>query len=124
MCLAAACAGLSSCTTTYDAYGRPVQSVDPGTAAAGAVAAGVLGYAIADSHDHHYYGGPYYYGRPGYYGRPYYRNVYYRGDGRYGYYRSGYARQKPPGGYVRDSHPAPKHGGGGHSQGSRPSKKR
>ena len=37
-----------SCTTTYDAYGRPVQSVNPGTAAAAAVAAGVIGYALAD----------------------------------------------------------------------------
>ncbi len=37
-----------SCTTTYDAYGRPVQSVDPGLALAGIVAAGAIGYAIAD----------------------------------------------------------------------------
>lgn len=44
-------AGLSSCTTTYDAYGRPVQSVDPGTAAAGAAAAGVAGYAIGRNSD-------------------------------------------------------------------------
>lgn len=48
--------------TTYDAYGRPVQSVDPGAATAGVVAAGVLGYALADGggrdrdrHHHHYY---------------------------------------------------------------------
>ena len=40
-----------SCTTTYDAYGNPRQTVDPGTAAAGAVAAGVLGYAIANNRD-------------------------------------------------------------------------
>jgi hypothetical protein len=49
-----------SCTTTYDAYGNPRQSVDPGTAAAGVAAAGVLGYAIARNRDdgdrhHHYY---------------------------------------------------------------------
>lgn len=58
-----------SCMTTYDAYGRPVQSVDPGAAAAGAVAAGAVGYAIGqnNSHDHYYYGG-------GYYRRPYYRH--------------------------------------------------
>lgn len=51
----------TSCMTTYDAYGRPVQSVDPGAAAAGAVAAGALGYAIGQHNDdHYYYGGPYY----------------------------------------------------------------
>ncbi len=60
----------SSCTTTYDAYGRPVQSVDPGAAAAGAVAAGALGSAIGQNNDrdHHYYG----------YRRPYYRPYGYR----------------------------------------------
>lgn len=36
-----------SCQTTYDAYGNPRQTVDPGTAAAGAAAVGVLGYALA-----------------------------------------------------------------------------
>lgn len=49
--------GLSTrCTTTYDAYGRPVQSVDPGVAIAGVAAAGVLGYAIANNNDddHHH----------------------------------------------------------------------
>lgn len=55
-----------SCMTTYDAYGRPVQSVDPGAAVAGAAAAGVLGYALAnnnnDNHHHGYYGGGGYYG--------------------------------------------------------------
>ena len=59
----------TSCMTTYDAAGRPVQSVDPGAAAAGAVAAGALGYAIGQNNDHHhyYYGGRGYYGRGGYY---------------------------------------------------------
>lgn len=57
----------TSCTTTYDAYGRPVQSVDPGAAAAGAVAAGALGYAIGQHNDDRYYYG-------GYYGRGYYRH--------------------------------------------------
>ncbi len=50
----------SSCTTTYDYYGRPVQSVDPGVAMAGIAAAGLVGYALAnDRHHHHggYYGG-------------------------------------------------------------------
>ena len=51
----------TSCMTTYDAYGRPVQSVDPGAAAAGVVAAGAVGYAIGQHNDdhHHYYGGYY-----------------------------------------------------------------
>jgi hypothetical protein len=48
----------TSCYTTYDAYGRPVQSVDPGTATAAALAAGVAGYAIGrdrdDRHHHHH----------------------------------------------------------------------
>lgn len=38
-----------SCTTTYDAYGNPRQSVDPATAVVGVAAAGVLGYAIANN---------------------------------------------------------------------------
>lgn len=41
----------TNCTTTYDAYGNPRQSVDPGAAVAGAAAAGVLGYAIANKRD-------------------------------------------------------------------------
>lgn len=55
-------AGLSSCTTTYDSYGRPVQTVDPGAAAAGAAAAGVAGYAIGRNSDNdkkYYRGGNY-----------------------------------------------------------------
>lgn len=55
---------LTSCTTTYDAYGRPVQTVDPGAAVAAAAAVGVAGYAIGrNNDDHHHYGGyryPYY----------------------------------------------------------------
>jgi hypothetical protein len=64
-----------SCMTTYDSAGRPVQSVDPAAAVAGAAAAGILGYAIANNNDdhHHYHG----YRRGGYYGRG-------------GYYRRGY----------------------------------
>lgn len=61
-----------SCMTTYDSYGRPVQSVDPGAAVFGAAAAGLVGYAIAnnnnDSH-HYYHSRPYYAPYP----RPYYR---------------------------------------------------
>lgn len=44
----------TSCTTTYDYYGRPVQSVDPGMAAAGIAAAGLIGYAIGQHNDHHH----------------------------------------------------------------------
>ena len=59
-----------SCMTTYDSAGRPVQSVDPVVAVAGAAAVGLIGYAIANDNNHHhnYYGGGGYY-RP--YGRHY-----------------------------------------------------
>ena len=40
---------LSSCTSTYDPHGRPTQTVDPGVAIAGAAAAGLVGYAIANN---------------------------------------------------------------------------
>ena len=63
----------SNCTTTYDAYGNPRQSVDPGTAAVGAVAAGVLGYAIANNrndNNHYYHNNNYYRPAP----RRYYRH--------------------------------------------------
>ncbi|MFT4177075.1 MAG: hypothetical protein QM627_10520 [Luteolibacter sp.] len=57
----------TSCMTTYDAYGRPMQTVDPGVAVAGAAAAGVLGYAIANDnrrhHHHHYHRAPRHYPR-------------------------------------------------------------
>jgi hypothetical protein len=55
-----------SCMTTYDSAGRPVQSVDPGVAIAGAAAAGLVGYAIANDNDHrhNYYGGGGGYYRP------------------------------------------------------------
>ncbi len=38
-----------SCTTTYDTYGRPVKSVEPGVAIAGVAAALVVGALIASS---------------------------------------------------------------------------
>lgn len=41
----------TNCTTTYDAYGNPRNSVDPGTAVAGAAAVGVLGYALANKNN-------------------------------------------------------------------------
>jgi hypothetical protein len=56
-----------SCMTTYDAYGRPVQSVDPGLAAAGVVAAGLIGYAVAANNSNDCYSGGNYYYRGGYY---------------------------------------------------------
>lgn len=40
-----------SCQTSYDAYGNPRTTVDPATAGAGVLAAGVLGYALKDSRD-------------------------------------------------------------------------
>lgn len=51
----------TSCMTTYDAYGRPVQSVDPGAAAAIAVGAAAVGYGIGRHNDHHHHHGYYYY---------------------------------------------------------------
>lgn len=65
---------VTSCSTTYDAQGRPVQTVDPGAAAAGAVAAGAIGYAIGRNNDNdrnYYYGNGYrrpynHHGRRGY----------------------------------------------------------
>lgn len=61
-----------SCMTTYDSYGRPVQSVDPAVAIAGVAAAGLIGYAASNNNDHHH--------------RGHYRGGYYGGGG---YYRGG-----------------------------------
>jgi hypothetical protein len=58
--LIAGIASSVSCMTTYDAYGRPVQSVDPALAVAGIAAAGIIGVAAANNHSHSYYGGGYY----------------------------------------------------------------
>ena len=67
-----ACIGSSvSCMTTYDVYGRPMQTVDPMVAVAGVAAAGLIGYSAANNHHHReYYDG-------GYDGGGYYRG----GDG-------------------------------------------
>ena len=54
-----------SCMTTYDSYGRPVQSVDPGLAVAGVAAAGLIGYAAGNDNDHHHH--RYHRGHRGYY---------------------------------------------------------
>jgi hypothetical protein len=55
----------ASCTTAYDAYGRPRTVVEPGAALVGAAAVGLLAYGLASTD--HYHGG--YYGhRHGYRG--------------------------------------------------------
>ena len=51
----------ASCTTAYDAYGRPVSVVDPGAALVGAAAVGLLAYGLASSDNHHH-------GHSGHYG--------------------------------------------------------
>lgn len=58
-----------SCMTTYDSAGRPVQSVDPGVAVAGAAAAGLVGYAIANDRDDHRHRHGGYYRHRGHYHR-------------------------------------------------------
>lgn len=76
----------TSCMTTYDAYGRPVQSVDPGLAVAGIAAAGLIGYALAegDDDDHrHYHKGGY---RRSYHDHGYYRPRYSNCAPSYGHY--------------------------------------
>jgi hypothetical protein len=67
--LAVCIASSVSCVTTYDTYGRQVQTVDPGLAVAGVAAAGLVGYAIANNNNDHHHGG-------GYYGGGYYRRAY------------------------------------------------
>jgi hypothetical protein len=77
---ALATAGLAAgCATAYDAQGRPVQVVTPEGAAATALVAGLVGYAIADDH------------RPKRYGHPGYGRGYSRGYGGY-YGPRGYCR--------------------------------
>jgi hypothetical protein len=54
--LVVACVASSvSCMTTYDTYGRPVQTVDPGLAVAGVAAAGLIGYAVANNNQSNHY---------------------------------------------------------------------
>jgi hypothetical protein len=62
--LAATVVTSTNCSTTYDAYGNPQQSVDPGLAIAGVAAAGLVGYAIADNNNNHYHNNHHYYNRP------------------------------------------------------------
>ena len=50
--LAALCLCMgASCTTAYDAHGRPRQVVDPGAALLGAAVVGLIAYGIASSDD-------------------------------------------------------------------------
>jgi hypothetical protein len=65
----------ASCTTVYDAQGRPQQVVTPEGAAMGILAAGLVGYALNDDDDHkrhkkhqRYNRGHGYYGGHGYRG--------------------------------------------------------
>ncbi|MEM1082985.1 MAG: hypothetical protein AAGI48_02600 [Verrucomicrobiota bacterium] len=63
----------TSCMTTYDAQGNPVQSVDPAAAAAGVAAAAAISYAVGRNSkrgESYYYGGGYYRPPYGYYPRP------------------------------------------------------
>ena len=43
----------ASCTTAYDAYGRPRQVVEPGVAVLGAAAVGLTALALANSGNNH-----------------------------------------------------------------------
>jgi len=83
-----ACLGGSvGCMTTYDSAGRPVQSVDPAAAAAGAVALGLAGYAIGSNNQWNHYayypGGGYCYPGPWYGGGHYYPRPWYGVASRY-----------------------------------------
>ncbi|BDS08063.1 hypothetical protein NT6N_31030 [Oceaniferula spumae] len=62
----------ANCSTTYDSYGRPVQSVDPVAATAAAVAVGAIAYSAGKNNRNHYH-------------RNYYRG-HYRGH-HHGHYR-------------------------------------
>ncbi|MBT8043407.1 MAG: hypothetical protein KJO79_00530 [Verrucomicrobiae bacterium] len=60
---------LSNCVTSYDSYGRPIQTVDPAAVAVGAVALGAVAYAAGKDNRRHYRH-PGYYRNSGYgYGR-------------------------------------------------------
>lgn len=40
---------MASCTTAYDAHGRPRQVIEPGAALIGAAAIGLIAYGLANS---------------------------------------------------------------------------
>ena len=60
----------TSCTTMYDSYGRPQQVVTPEGAAMAAIAAGVVGYALADDDGYRHRGHRGNGGYGGFYGSP------------------------------------------------------
>lgn len=45
---------LSSCVTSYDRSGRPIQTLDPAAAAVGAVLIGAVAYSAGKNNDHHH----------------------------------------------------------------------
>lgn len=45
---------LSSCVTSYDRSGRPIQTVDPAAAAVGAVLIGAVAYSAGKNNDHYH----------------------------------------------------------------------
>jgi|GEM_PF-1557890 len=63
---------LSNCVTSYDQYGRPIQTADPAAVAIGAVALGAIAYSAGKSDSHqrgHYRSRNYgYRGSHGYHG--------------------------------------------------------
>jgi hypothetical protein len=86
------CLGVS-CTTAYDAYGRPLQVVDPAVAVLGAAAVGALAYGLAtsDDHDHRHYRSRHYRS----YDRGYYRPSRYYDPSCHPNYRSyGHSRHR------------------------------
>ncbi|MDG1357441.1 MAG: hypothetical protein P8P36_04540 [Akkermansiaceae bacterium] len=44
---------LSSCVTSYDRSGRPIQTVDPAAAVVGAVLIGAIAYSSGKDNDNH-----------------------------------------------------------------------
>ena len=56
-----------NCTTTYDAQGLPVQSIDPVAATAAVVAVGAIAYAVGQNNGSDYRRGRYARGRRGFY---------------------------------------------------------
>lgn len=79
--ITAMCMLTQACMTTYDAYGRPVQSVDPGVATAGIIGAGLIGYSLGNTNSSHYHRSHSY----GY--RPYWRPQYGARHSHYNRYR-------------------------------------
>lgn len=89
----AAAAGLflaTSCTSTsYDAYGRPVETIDPVKTGLAVAAVSAVGYAIAKNSDRHHGHRSHY--RGNHYGHDYGHSGYSHGSGR-GYGNSRYCR--------------------------------